>query len=66
MKGIARKSARVGGGKWSEQKGFHEQGSREHRCPEHGLGPLEALRQQPRRFSFVSGEIPPQLCEEGI
>ena len=41
-------------------------GSREHRCPEHGLGPLEALRQQPYRLSFVSGEIPPQLCEEGI
>ena len=40
-------------------------GSREHRCPEHWLGPLEALRQKPCRFSFVSGEIPPQLCEEG-
>ena len=40
-------------------------GSREYRCPEHGLGPLEALRQKPRRFSFVSGEILPQLSEEG-
>lgn len=40
--------------------------SRDPRCPEHGLRPLEALRQKPRRFSFVSREIPPQLCGEGI